>query len=245
MGGGTVESRVRREWEPKMRMPTMPRAGVATALFAMSLVLPAAARAIPIAGSGPLGSFEGTFDYDDVTDTVLVTLMNTSDPLNGGFITAFAFNLPIDSAADAELVAPPLPLVTDTDFVLMFGDNSINAAPLGSFDIGATTDTFGAPPPSWLGGGDPSLGIGVGATASFAFHLIGAENAGLSAEVLLSELSFMQDGSDGYPFAVRFRGFEDDGSDKVVGGVVPEPGTLLLLGGGLTALAMRRRRPRV
>lgn len=224
----------------------------AAALGAALLVAPSIAHAIPvpiaIGGTGTLGSFEGTFAYDPDTDSVLVSLTNTSPVATGGFITAFAFNLPDDVVGDAVLS-----LTTDPEFQLLFGVDSIEAHPLGFFDIGATTDPGDPPPhppghdPSWLGGGDPSRGIGVGATASFTFalDLIGPEP---TTDQIFSVLSIpTSPGHDGYPFAVRFRGFTvppgADDSDKVVGGAaVPEPGSLLLLASGASALLARRRR---
>ena len=226
------------------------RAFRAAALGAALLVAPSLAHAIPvpiaISGAGTLGSFEGSFAYDADTDSVLVSLTNTSPIANGGFITAFAFNLPDDVFGGAVLS-----LTTDPEFQLLFGVDSVDAPPLGSFDIGATTDPGDPPPtprdPSWLGGGNPDRGIGVGATASFAFALtlIGPEP---TTDQILSVLSIPTgSGLDRYPFAVRFRGFTvppgADDSDKVVGGAaVPEPGSLLLLASGAAALLARRRR---
>ncbi len=56
--------------------------------------------AIPISGSGDLGSFEGSWEYDGI-NTLTVTLKNTSDPGNGGYITAFAFNNPLEGSGDS------------------------------------------------------------------------------------------------------------------------------------------------
>lgn len=223
----------------------------AAALGGALLVAPSIAHAIPvpiaISGAGTLGSFEGTFAYDPDTNSVEVSLTNTS-PVAGGFITAFAFNLPDDTFNGAVLS-----LTTDPEFQLLFGIDSIDAPPLGLFDIGATTDPGDPPPnppgsdPSWLGGGNPNRGIGIGGTASFTFalDLIGPEP---TTDQIFSVLSIpTSPGHDGYPFAVRFRGFTvppgSDDSDKVVGGAaVPEPGSLLLLASGAAALLARRRR---
>ena len=54
--------------------------------------------AIPIFGTGNLGSFEGSFDFsasDDTTAQLIVTLKNTSPVANGGFLVAFKVLLPI------------------------------------------------------------------------------------------------------------------------------------------------------
>lgn len=226
------------------------RAFRAAALGAALLVAPSIAHAVPvpiaIGGGGTLGSFEGSFAYDPDTDSVVVSLTNTSPIANGGFITAFAFNLPDDSVSGAALS-----ITTDPEFQLLFGTDSIDAPPLGFFDIGATTDPGDPPPtprdPSWLGGGNPNRGIGVGSTETFTFAL-DLNGPELTTDQIFSVLSIpTSSGLDGYPFAVRFRGFTvppgADDSDKVVGGAaVPEPGSLLLLASGASALLARRRR---
>jgi hypothetical protein len=167
---------------------------------------------------------------------LVVTLTNTSLAGNGGYLTGFALNLP--DGISATLQANP----TYSGFSQLGGtgaQNTVNSAPYGQFDVGAALGG------DFEGGGKPKGGIGVGDTAEFTFLLTGD----VTAESLLALLS---EGTTGagegvQPFVARFRGFEDDGSDKVPISV-PEPGTLILVGAGLLGLGifgMRRFRGRI
>ena len=73
---------------------------------------------------------------------------------------------------------------------------------------------------AWLGGGNPSGGIPVGSAATFTLLL--------SADITEASLFGLNE-------AIRFRGFENGGSDKTFTtlAAVPEPGTLWLLGSAL------------
>jgi hypothetical protein len=168
------------------------------------------AFALPIAGTGQLGSFTGSFEYN--SGKISVFLANTSPAANGGYLTAFAFGLPgsftctLDSAPGG--------------FSLLGGsDGSISVSPFKDLDLGASA-TKG----DWLGGGSPRGGLGVGQTGTFGFSLAG-DFPGLTTD------SFFGAGDPW--IAVRFRGFENGGSDKVVpGNPVPEPVSMLLFGTG-------------
>ena len=210
------------------------RSAVVLALAA----LPTVSQATPIliSGSGPLGSFTGTFDYDPSTFKVDIELTNTSPLLNGGFITAFVFNIPEGVTVTAATL-----LSSDADFGVLGGpgfSNGVNGAPFGQFDIGASTGG------SFEGGGNPSLGIAVGVTNTFSFSLTGTGLGSLSPADFLGSLSVAPgDGKGHEDLVVRFRGFEDGGSDKVPNENVPEPSVVLLLGLGMIGVWARRLSP--
>jgi len=106
-----------------------------------------------------LGAYEGTFDYNPVDathGTLKITLKNTSPAANGGYLTAFLFNNPGQHITGATLSSSNL------HFQLLGGssfNNSVNGAPYGRFDLGASTFK------SFEGGGNPSNGIAVGNSA--------------------------------------------------------------------------------
>ena len=111
-----------------------------------------------------------------------------------------------------------------------------SASPFGTFEYGAAIGG------AWLGGSSPTSGIAVGQSRTFLFELSGNSEttAGLTAASFLTN---NLPGGTVYPLAVRFRGFANGGSDKVIGGeptpppptqVVPVPaavwGGMVLLG---------------
>ena len=208
------------------------------AALAAATLAPAVARAVPIAisGTGSTGaSFTGTFDYDASTTTVTVSLMNTSPASLDGSITGFAFNIP--DAADVTNVVFG---TSDADFHILGDpsfDNSVNAAPFGSFDIGSGTG------PSFEGGNPFNITFGLSGTWTFAFTGTGLSS--LTSADFLSTLSEPTGGNTPEDFVVRFQDLNHEpSSDKVPnggGGVVPEPGTLMLMGLGVASLAARRR----
>ena len=164
-----------------------------------------------------LGDFSGTLQYEyQMGDMGLLTLImnNTSDEANGGWITGIIFN---DENAAADLADATYPFDNAPgQSGVPFGDPYLGGAALGG---------------DWLGGRDPSLGIGVGESGTFNFDITATDAQFLTAG------SFLQ-GSYDFNFLVRFRGFENGGSDKVP--AIPAPGSIVLL--GLGALVHRRRR---
>jgi hypothetical protein len=184
--------------------------------------------ALPISGSNGLeglGSFSGDFNYDSLNYRITVSLTNTSPAANGGYLTAFAFNIP------ASFTVTGIGFnATGYDFFKL--TSPVDADPLGSFDTGA-----GLSSDSWQGGGDTKNGIPVGATGSFTFDL-----GGMGLEFLTTANFFSQ--PDPW-FVARFRGFNDGGSDKVPNDPntpVPEPATMLLLSAGLIGLGFFGRK---
>lgn len=173
-----------------------------------------------------LGNFSGTIEYNFLSGDsgqLIISLTNTSEPSNGGFITALLFNIgaPQRSGTDtASLVFSTYP-----DFVTIAGPG-ISGAPYGLFDAGAGLGG------TFQGGGSPQGGIPVGQTGILEFLIDSPFASVLSASSFIS-------GPNEFNFLVRFRGFEDGGSDKVP---VPVPGSVFLLGLGAIAVSSRRRR---
>ena len=210
-----------------------------TIITAMFCLLGAGTLSIaaPIQGDGPLGDFHGDFSYNAISATkasVEIKLTNTSPLTNGGYLTAFAFNLPSGYVTGISLFS------SDSDFGLIGGpdfNDDVKGVPFGYYDIGASvTDQF-------LGGGKPSPGIPAGATATFTFSLFGENLDALDLDSFFNEKSAgASPGQGSQFFLARFRGFDDGGSNKATGQVVPVPGAVWLLGSGLIGLVGIRRR---
>lgn len=184
---------------------------------------PGRADLIPItgdAGLNGLGSFEGSLAYDHADAqhaTLTVFLKNTSPAANGGYLTAFAFNNPGGHISGASLAGP-------ANFSLLGGasfNNGVNGAPFGHFDLGASTGN------SFEGGGKPSKGLGVGQSGTFVFTFTGDGLDLLNTGNFLSEKSVPPGAGEGLEsFVARFRGFKNEGSDKVPSSVEQEPPVL-------------------
>jgi hypothetical protein len=168
-----------------------------------------------------LGQCTKTVTYDSTTNILTLTLANTSPAANGGFLTADAFNLGAPATADIQVIS----FTGDADFPAFAlnpgapsAGGNISVSPFGTREF-VISATGGA----WLGGGSPNGGIPVGDSATFTLLL--------SADITESSLFGLNE-------AIRFRGFENGGSDKTLTTVaaVPEPGTLLLLASGLVGI---------
>jgi hypothetical protein len=212
------------------------------------------APAAPIAGNGFLGDFTGDFSYNAATHTVSVTLTNAATTAPGGRITGFAFNLPGQPGAVTGVTYTPPGVGPGSTFSLLGGTSHSNGAPVnpyGDADVGAALGG------DWLGGGSPAGGLAVGQSATWTFLLSGNNAAldALTAQQIYEALT--TGGGQGQAnFLVRFRGFDNGGSDKVPGGdfgdedppvdptgdpTIPEPTSLaaFALVGGLGLLGRR------
>jgi len=190
-----------------------------------------------------LGNFEAELIYNPASSTnaaIEINLKNTSPEENGGYITAFLLNNPLNS-----ITGIPSWTTTDSDFNRLFVNDGLKGAPYGYFDFGASLGTNVNS--EFADGGNPAQGIAVGDTETFTFNLVGTGLDGLTEDSFVNALSQGTGaGYEGQFFAVRFRGFENDGSDKVPGQTdgngdpIPEPATLFLFGPALLGLAWRQ-----
>jgi len=153
-----------------------------------------------------LGSFSAKLELVD--SLLTLTLSNTSPTANGGYLTGFVFNGAGGATASLNL---GLSSANVSKFVDLGPTEAAN--PFGHFEFGAALGG------NWSGGGSPKKGIGDGETGTFVFNVGDTDTSSP-----LSVYDFVTDGGVGasnehfgYGFLVRFRGFEDGGSDKVPG----------------------------
>jgi hypothetical protein len=199
--------------------------GAAFALTASTALAQVVGISGDIAGSaeGTGATFSGSVEYVHLGGNdgqLTIDLTNDSPAPVGGFLTGLLFR---GSAGDGPLLAS----LASADPTSFLDTGAAFAGPFGSFDGGAALNG------NWLGGGDPSLGLGIGQGGRFIFEIDSANAS------LLTTASFF--GSADQPgMVMRFRGLNGGLSDMVPV-VIPAPSALALLGlGGLVATRRRR-----
>lgn len=212
---------------------------VASAAFVLMSFSPVSAS-IQIAGDSSLsteglGDFTLDFTYapSSATEAVLTFVISNTSPLaNGGYLTALAFGNPSDKITELKLASTTL-----ASFNQVLVNESVS--PFGDQDFATSSAN------SWIGGGSPTGGIAAGNSATVVLDATGTMLDTITEQDFLAAIS-TGGGGGAYAFIARFRGFEDDGSDKVPGvpvNAVPEAGSLIVWGTlALTSLCLCRRK---
>ncbi len=188
-----------------------------------------------------LGDFRGTLTYEPDPycqnwGLLTVSLTNTSDPQNGGYITGFLFDINSDDYfARANLVYNPPP-THDFRTCVFWGLCALPGTK--PYDAGAAVGGSFAYYP-----GDPTKGIAVGDTGIFQMKIIASDAADLTAADF-----YGTNGPHPFDFLVGFRGFNVDCPVDIVPAktyippIVPLPTPIALGTAGLLGLALHRIR---
>ena len=207
-------------------------AATAALVVGMCLAVPTPSQAITTGICGPVHSLDAVnfggvqigFCAKSVTlsnDVLTITLTNTSLPANGGFIVADAFSVPAGSVTLVSTSDPDFVIVLNGAVVVAPFTNTSQIISLGG-TLANAFETFG---------GAPNLGIGVGNSVTFVFHLSSTTGA-TEQGIFDSEL-------------IRFSGFDNVGApgdrtsvslctdSQCTQAPVPELSTFWLLGTGL------------
>ncbi|MBL9140779.1 MAG: hypothetical protein JNK53_02830 [Phycisphaerae bacterium] len=211
----------------QMSFRTIPALCIAASFVAVAGTASAGFSTAQYAGSNGLenmGAFTASVTYDYTSGPVAalsVTLTNTTSLSFGGYITALALQGANGSTVSA--------MTSSSSAAFNALSGPVSVSPFGDFQAGASTSG------SWTGGGAPQSGLGIGASATFTFNVTGSAGV-LSSMTAATALS----PSNGAGLAVRFRGMDNGGSDKVLAYFVPGPSALAGL--ALVAAGGRRRR---